>query len=90
MGFHDEEPLAAALLGPLAAFHLANDGRVEPDAAADGEEPTGRPRDLTLTYPHLVDDLAEGQTILLADGVVAIFKEQVLSPLTSRRVTHAA
>jgi pyruvate kinase len=36
------------------------------------KEPTGKPGDLTCTYSGLVDDLHVGDTILLADGTVAV------------------
>src|SRR5262245_55898423 len=61
--------------GPKIRLGELADGKL---TAAQGEkyrfvkEPTGLPRDLTLTYPHLVDDLDEGQTVLLADGAVAM------------------
>ena len=36
------------------------------------KEPTGDPNELTTSYPGLVDDLREGDPVLLADGTVGL------------------
>lgn len=61
--------------GPKIRLGDLPDGKL---ITAEGEtyrfvqDPTGKPHDLSLTYSHLIDDFTEGQTILLADGAVAM------------------